>query len=71
VLFRSCRLVDLVGVDHVGIGSDMDANFRPVLDRYSQFAELAHLLGRRGLSATEVDAILGGNFVRLFRLVSG
>ncbi len=30
------RLADLIGVDHVGIGPDLDANFRPVLTGYDQ-----------------------------------
>ncbi len=64
-----CRLIDLVGVDHVAIGTDMDANYRPVLTSYSQFPELAAQLGERGLDDAEVDAVLGGNFVRLFRSV--
>ena len=66
-----CRLVDLLGVDHVAIGSDMDANYKPVLHAYPQFLELAGLLGHRGLDAAEVDAILGGNYLRVMRSVMG
>lgn len=54
-------------MEHVAIGTDMDANYRPVLTSYSQFPELASQLGERGLDVGEVDAVLGGNFVRLFR----
>jgi len=32
------RLIEAVGVDHVGIGTDMDANFRPVLTDYASSA---------------------------------
>ena len=56
-----CRLVDVVGMDHVAIGTDLDANFRPVLTSYEQFPEVAVSLGDRGMSASEVDQILGGN----------
>ena len=66
-----CRLVDLLGVGHVGIGTDMDANYKPVLHAYPQFAELAVLLGMRGLDGTEIDAILGGNYLRVMRAVNG
>jgi membrane dipeptidase len=62
------RLADLVGVDHVGIGTDMDANYRPVLRSYADFAALPQLLARRGMSGTEANKILGGNvFVLLDR----
>ena len=66
-----CRLIDLVGVDHVAIGSDLDANYKPVLTRYDQFPELALMLGERGLTTAEVDQVLGGNFVQLFETVVG
>lgn len=31
---NTMRLIDVVGIDHVGLGTDMDANFRPVLSSY-------------------------------------
>lgn len=65
------RLVDRVGVDHVAIGTDMDANFRPVLTAYDQFDLLEeHLLGR-GVGPGEVDRILGGNALALLEAVCG
>ncbi len=64
-----CRLVELIGVDHVAIGSDLDANYRPVLTEYAQFNDVASILTDRGFAANEVDAILGGNVVRLFTAV--
>jgi membrane dipeptidase len=65
------RLADLVGVDHVGIGTDMDANYRPVLRSYSDFAALPQLLARRGMSDAETGKILGGNALALLRSVVG
>lgn len=65
------RLVDTVGVGHVGIGTDMDANYRPVLTSYRQFARIGTGLAERGLSGAEIDQVLGGNAVRLFRTVCG
>ncbi len=65
-----CRMVDLVGVAHVGIGTDMDANYLPVLTSYDQFPDVADGLARRGMSADEVDLVLGGNFVALFEAVT-
>ncbi len=65
-----CRLVDLVGIDHVAVGTDLDANYKPVLTNYGQFPEVAALLGNRGMTAGEVDRVLGGNFISLFQSVS-
>ena len=64
-----CRMVDVVGVDHVAIGTDLDANYRPVLTDYDQFPEVAAGLAARGLDADEIDRVLGGNFIRLFERV--
>lgn len=64
-----CRLVELIGVEHVAIGSDLDANYRPVLTEYSQFNDVASLLTGRGFASAEVDAVLGGNVVQLFAAV--
>jgi membrane dipeptidase len=65
------RLVDLVGVGHVAIGTDMDANYRPVLTSYADFTALPELLASRGLSDTDTDRILGGNALDLLRTVTG
>jgi membrane dipeptidase len=64
------RLVDLVGVLHVAIGTDLDANYRPVVQRYAEFPALVAALLRRGLAASEVRRIAGENFLDLFRSVS-
>ena len=61
------RLADLVGADHVAIGTDMDANYRPVLTSYADYAVLPDLLARRGLSDTATAKILGGNALALLR----
>ena len=65
------RLVALVGAGHVAIGTDLDANFRPVITEHGQFATIAQELAGRGLDAVEVDAILGQNAVNLYRSVAG
>ncbi len=64
-----CRLVDLVGIDHVAVGTDLDANYRPVLTSYDQFPQVASGLDALGMTASEIDQILGGNFIRLFAAV--
>ena len=65
------RLVTLIGVDHVAIGTDLDANYRPVITAHREFATLAEHLADRGLTAAEVDQILGANVVELYRAVAG
>jgi membrane dipeptidase len=65
------RLADLIGVDHVGIGTDMDANYRPVLKSYADFAALPELLERRSMSDAEIGKILGGNAGVLLSQVAG
>jgi membrane dipeptidase len=63
------RLVDLIGIEHVALGTDLDANYRPVLTEHSQLPALAALLRARGFGAGDVDAVLGGNFLRMWRAV--
>jgi len=63
------RLADLVGPDHVAIGTDMDANYRPVLTSYADFAALPELLADRGVSDNDTGKILGGNALDLLRTV--
>jgi membrane dipeptidase len=61
------RLVDTVGVDHVAIGTDMDANFKPVLRSYRDWSLIPAALLARGLHDTEVAKVMGGNFLRIFK----
>ncbi|GAB2497958.1 dipeptidase [Algoriphagus taiwanensis] len=61
------RLVDVVGIDYVGIGTDMDSNFKPVLDTYQQIPTLATALIERGLSSLEVKKILLDNTARVLK----
>jgi membrane dipeptidase len=65
------RLVALIGVEHVAIGTDLDANYRPVVTSHDQLATVADHLLRRGLTALEVDQVLGANVVELYRAVAG
>jgi membrane dipeptidase len=61
------HIVQLVGVDHVGIGSDFDGVQITTSD-LSTVAELPNLtkeLLRRGYTESDVDKILGGNMLRV------
>jgi membrane dipeptidase len=67
------HIVKLVGVDHVGIGSDFDGVQATTSD-LSTVADLPNLtkeLLRRGYSQTDVEKILGGNMLRVMELQGG
>lgn len=59
----------LIGVDHVGIGSDYDGiSVTPGgLEDVTKLPDLTLGLFRRGYSEDDVRKILGGNFVRVLR----
>ncbi len=61
------RLADLVGVDHVGIGSDtMGLTVHSVFDNYADLPALAAALLNVGFDQQDTGKILGGNYVRVF-----
>ena len=67
------RIVKLVGVDHVGIGSDFDGVQATAAD-LATVADLPNLtkeLLKRGYSETDVDKILGGNMLRMMDAQQG
>ncbi len=61
------RMVDVAGVDHVGLGSDMMGLTVPsVFDDYTDLPALAAALLNVGFNQQDVGKILGGNYVRVF-----
>lgn len=70
---RISRLVDVAGIDHVGIGTDMDGLPRPfaLFADYEEWPSIGDALRARGYTRAEVAALLGGNFRRVFRAVAG
>ncbi|WP_304168401.1 dipeptidase [Phenylobacterium aquaticum] len=66
---RIFQLADVVGPDHVALGTDMDANYRPVMTSYRQLPLVVSELLRRGYGEGHVRAFLGGNFLRVFKTV--
>jgi membrane dipeptidase len=65
------RLIDLVGIDHVGLGTDMDGNASPVLGKYAQVKDWATALQATGFSRSDVAKVLGGNMQRVLQQVIG
>ncbi len=62
---NTVRMIETVGVDHVGLGTDMDGNFKPVFTTYTQLAPWAEALRFKGLSKEDVAKVLGGNVRRV------
>jgi membrane dipeptidase len=69
VLDQIEHVVDLVGIDHVGIGSDFDGvgDTLPIgLKDVSTYPNLIRGLFERGYGEGEIRKILGGNFLRVW-----
>jgi len=63
-------VVDKIGIDYVGIGTDFDggARLKDCMD-VSQMPNVTKELVKRGYSEKEIQKIWGGNFLRVFREV--
>ena len=63
------HIVKLVGIDHVGLGSDFDGidsaplQLKTVLD----YPEFTKALIKRGYKDKDIEKVLGGNFLRVYR----
>ena len=65
-------MTEVVGIDHVGLGSDMDGTGgRSVWDSYAQVPAVVAGLLQRGMSEDDVARVIGGNSLRLLREVAG
>ena len=61
------RMADVVGVDHVGLGTDMlGLVSQSVFDRYERLPDLARALLETGFGPDDVAKVLGGNYARVF-----
>ena len=66
------RMADAVGVDHVGIGSDMMGLLSPsAFPSYRRLPDLAASLLEVGFKPDEIGRILGGNYARVFASTVG
>jgi membrane dipeptidase len=63
------KLADLIGVDHVGIGTDKEAMHPPIFSSYAEFPELVRQLLLH-FNEAEVEKIVGGNYLRVFGQVT-
>jgi len=60
------EMADIVGVDHVSIGTDQHFTLGSVPD-YTQWVHLVAAMLRGGFAAEEAGKIAGGNYMRIFR----
>ncbi len=75
------HIVELVGIDHVGLGPDFgelellgmksSEYYIAGVDSLAQVFRVTEALVERGYSDTEVNNILGENFLRIYRQVIG
>ncbi len=61
------HIVRLIGINHVGLGSDFDGidSAPQQLNGVEHFSNITQALLERGYSKTDIRKILGGNFLRL------
>ncbi len=65
-------IVQLIGIDHVGLGSDFDGieSAPRGLEGMQDFPKITQALVDRGYSSKEIKKILGGNFMRVLKATS-
>ena len=61
----------VAGIDHVGLGSDFDGvtSLPQGIDSCADLPKITQALYQRGYTATQIEKILGGNFLRVMREV--
>lgn len=63
-------MAEIIGVEHVGLGSDFDGTeLPPDIKGLQDLPRLDKELATHGFSAAEIALIMGGNFTRLLRQV--
>jgi membrane dipeptidase len=66
------RLIDAVGIDHAGIGTDLPAGAAAAaLPDFSHHPDIAAALRDHGLTEDDVTKVCAGNWLRVFRAVRG
>jgi len=63
---RVSRAVDAVGMDHVGLGSDVGGAAHNIWSDYASFPQIVRSLRQKGFSVEDIAKIAGGNYVRVF-----
>ena len=64
------EMVEIVGVDHVSIGTDQ-FDSRGCVEDYTKWVHLVAAMLRGGFTRDEAGKIAGGNYIRIFRAAVG
>jgi membrane dipeptidase len=66
-------IAKLIGVDHVGIGSDFDGaeSYPQGMDDVTDYPKMTEELLKLHYSEADIDKILGGNFIRVLKANTG
>jgi membrane dipeptidase len=64
------EMVDVVGVDHVSIGTDQQVSPGALQD-YGDFGRLVDAMLASGFSPEEAGKLIGGNYLRIFAASAG
>jgi membrane dipeptidase len=64
------EMAEIVGVDHVSIGTDQ-FDSRGCLEDYTRWVHLVAAMLRGGFTAQDAGKIAGGNYLRIFRAAVG
>lgn len=69
-----CYVANLVGIEHVAIGSDLGelyGEYESVIRSPADFRRLTEQMLRRGLTPIEVRKVWGENYLRVLRATIG
>ena len=63
----------MIGVDHVGLGADFDGAeaFPKGMNSVADYPKVTAALVKRGYNPTDINKILGGNFLRVLKANKG
>ena len=64
------EMTEIVGVDHVSIGTDQQV-FPGSMQDYAQWVQFVAAMLRGGFTPEEAGKIAGGNYMRIFRAAVG
>ena len=66
-------IVKMIGVDHVGLGADFDGAeaFPKGMNSVADYPKVTAALVKRGYNPTDINKILGGNFLRVLKANKG
>ncbi len=66
-------IVKMIGVDHVGFGADFDGaeSFPLGINSVADYPKITAALVKRGYNATDINKMLGGNFLRVLKANKG